>query len=77
MSLPPAYSNPDVFPCGGSYTWVPPYPPNIGNLNATIGFENLIIDRGKFRNYSVSTKGSSNINVSSGIVIQHVDLLRL
>ena len=67
MSYPEAYNNPDIFPCSGSYTWIPPTPPSIGSLNPTFGFNNLIIDRGKFRNYWVKVTGEKNIIVTSGV----------
>jgi hypothetical protein len=49
--MPEPYSNPDVTPCIGTYTWVPTTPQNFGGLNFTTGFSSLIIDRGSFRNY--------------------------
>lgn len=67
MSYPEAYNNPDIFPCSGSYTWTPPTPPAIGSLNPTVGFNNLIINRGKFRNYWVKENGEKNIIVTSGV----------
>lgn len=61
--MPDGYENPDVKPCTGMYSWVPAVPPNFGGVNATYGFQNLIIDRGAFRNYYVTKRGSSNIKV--------------
>ena len=51
--MPDQYTNPTIKPCAGSFTWVPPTSPTIGGVNPTVGFENLIIDKGVFRNYYV------------------------
>jgi hypothetical protein len=60
--MPDQYVNPTVKPCTGSYTWVPSVPPNIGGINPLIGFKNLIIDKGSFRNYFVSPKTIPDTN---------------
>ncbi len=50
--MPDQYKNPEKKPCSGSYTWVPDTPIKVfGGVNPTVGFQNLIIDRGAFRNY--------------------------
>lgn len=67
MSVPGVYQNPNITPCAGSYTWTPTTPPNIGGLSAIVGFNNLIIDNGRFRNYYVPIIGSPNIQVSTGV----------
>jgi len=61
--MPQSYENPDFTPCLGTYTWVPTTSPNIGGLNYTLGFSNLIIDRGTFRNYWYKKNTEKNINV--------------
>lgn len=61
--MPDQYENPDVYPCTGSYTWTPAVPANFGGINPTAGFQNLIIDRGAFRNYYVPKRGEPNIKV--------------
>lgn len=63
--MPDQYENPDVYPCTGSYTWTPAIPANFGGINPALGFQNLIIDRGAFRNYYVPKRGEPNIKVST------------
>lgn len=65
--MPDQYTNPDIKPCSGGYTWIPQTSPNIGGVNPLLGFDSLVINRGKFRNYSVDIDGSSSILVKSEI----------
>ena len=69
--MPEQYQNPTTKPCAGTYTWVPTVSPQIGGVNPTLGFENLIIDRGAFRNYYLKPKELPNAkDPEAGFTIQ-------
>jgi hypothetical protein len=72
MALSQQYTNPPITPCTGTYSWVPPTSPNIGGVNPLLGFYDMVINRGAFRNYSspVNTSNSNiKISVDSGNTI--------
>ena len=64
MSVSAAYENPTSQPCGGGFYWVPQTPPNIGGVNPLLGFQTLVINRGRFRNYIVPLQGSPDVIVT-------------
>ena len=65
--MPGPYQNPDIKPCAGTYTWVPSISPLIGGINPLLGFDTLVINRGKFRNYFKPLTGTSSLIVTTSI----------
>jgi hypothetical protein len=61
--MPNQYTNPDVKPCAGSFSWQPPTASQIGSLDPTKGFDNLVIDRGAFRNLFYNSPSDSNVSI--------------
>ena len=67
--MPNQYENPTSTPCGGGYTWVP-QPVGVGTKgfggpNPVLGFDSMVIDRGKFRNYYVPVTGAPAVTVTT------------
>jgi len=62
--MPDQYTNPDIKPCAGTYSWQPPTSPDIGSLNPTKGFDSLVIDRGAFRNLYYNSKTDKNVIIT-------------